>query len=399
MRDQPHPNDLIARKGRLAGGVATACTMLIALTVSLPASGAPSSVASRQRQADSIIAQLNSLDSDLNRAVESYDGARLHLDQTRRAIRTNAFELKVAKHNLGRARSAVAQRLVAIYTGGDQSSAIEVFLGAKSLEDVITRLDAADALAAQDARIAREATSFRSEVGARRTSLVHQRSRELQLVDEAAARKGQIEASIGRRQSLLASVKGEIARMQAADRVRQLQIVAGVRARLAAQNQAAAQVQVSQPPTPAETNPSIVPALPTTTLDGPTSTLQAGPTSAPPSRYGGAVGIAMRYIGVPYKWGGASPSSGFDCSGFTMYVYAQLGVALPHYTGDQWQMGVAVSRNDLQPGDLVFFDGLGHEGMYIGNNQFIHAPHTGDFVKISSITGWYSDTYMGARRL
>jgi cell wall-associated NlpC family hydrolase len=62
-------------------------------------------------------------------------------------------------------------------------------------------------------------------------------------------------------------------------------------------------------------------------------------------------------------------------------------------------MGVAVPRDQLQPGDLVFFDGLGHEGMYIGNNQFIHAPHTGDVVKISSITGWYASTYVGARRV
>jgi len=110
------------------------------------------------------------------------------------------------------------------------------------------------------------------------------------------------------------------------------------------------------------------------------------------------VAVAMRYLGVPYVWGESTPS-GFDCSGFTMYVYAQIGVSLPHYTGAQWQMGTAVARNELQPGDLVFFDGLGHEGMYIGNNQFIHAPHTGDVVKISSLTGWYSSTYMGARRL
>jgi cell wall-associated NlpC family hydrolase len=82
-----------------------------------------------------------------------------------------------------------------------------------------------------------------------------------------------------------------------------------------------------------------------------------------------------------------------------MYVYAQIGVALPHYTGAQWGMGAPVRQGDLQPGDLVFFDGLGHEGMYIGGNQFIHAPRTGDVVKISSLSGWYAQTYIGARRL
>jgi cell wall-associated NlpC family hydrolase len=82
-----------------------------------------------------------------------------------------------------------------------------------------------------------------------------------------------------------------------------------------------------------------------------------------------------------------------------MYVYAQMGVSLPHYTGAQWNVGVPVSRGDLQPGDLVFFDGLGHVGIYVGGGSFIHAPHTGDVVKISSMTGWYASTYVGARRI
>jgi peptidoglycan DL-endopeptidase CwlO len=83
-----------------------------------------------------------------------------------------------------------------------------------------------------------------------------------------------------------------------------------------------------------------------------------------------------------------------------MYVYAQVGVSLPHYTGAQWGMGVPVSYSDLQPGDLVFFDGLGHVGIYIGGGEFIHAPHTGDVVRIDSLSeGWYAATYDGARRI
>jgi peptidoglycan DL-endopeptidase CwlO len=121
---------------------------------------------------------------------------------------------------------------------------------------------------------------------------------------------------------------------------------------------------------------------------------------APPpdgSRASQVVAIALQYLGVPYVWGGMSPS-GFDCSGLTAYAYAQIGISLPHHAASQWNYGVPVSRGSEQPGDLVFFSGLGHMGMYIGGGQFVHAPHTGDVVKISSLAerGY---GYMGARRL
>lgn len=383
-------------KSRSRARVALAIVLVVILLgIALPASGAPPTVQGKQQQADAIIAEINSLDSNLNRAVEAYDGARLHLAQTQRAIRSNTFVLKVAKHNLKKARENVAERLVALYEQGGQQSTIEVILGAKSLDDVINGIDAAQRVTAQDAAIARQTGVFRREVIARQRSLIEGRKRATRLVTEAAAKRSAIESSIRERQRLLASVKDEIGRMQAAERSRQLLIAQQVRARLAEQARAQARANAT---TSAETTATPFDQSPTSTTTGPSQPQQPA-TTAPPARYGGVVAIAMRYLGVPYVWGGASPSTGFDCSGFTMYVYAQIGVSLPHYTGDQWQMGTAVARDQLQPGDLVFFDGLGHEGIYIGNNQFIHAPHTGDVVKISSISGWYADTYVGARRL
>jgi peptidoglycan hydrolase-like protein with peptidoglycan-binding domain len=125
--------------------------------------------------------------------------------------------------------------------------------------------------------------------------------------------------------------------------------------------------------------------------------------SAPPRRAEGvgarAVGIAERYLGVPYLWGGASPS-GFDCSGLVMYVYAQLGVHLPHFAAAQFRDGRHVRMDQLRRGDLVFFDDLNHVGIYIGGGRFIHAPHTGDHVRISSLSsGWYAENYDGATRV
>ena len=111
-----------------------------------------------------------------------------------------------------------------------------------------------------------------------------------------------------------------------------------------------------------------------------------------------AVADAMRLRGAPYSWGGTTPA-GFDCSGFTAYVYAKLGITLAHSTYAQWDAGTHIPRGDLQPGDLVFFAGIGHVGIYIGGGRFIHAPHTGTVVQISSLSGWYSSEYVGARRI
>lgn len=106
----------------------------------------------------------------------------------------------------------------------------------------------------------------------------------------------------------------------------------------------------------------------------------------------------MQYLGILHVWGAASPSVGFNCSGLTSYVFAQVRVSLPHYAAAQYGYGVAVSKDQLQAGDLVFFRSLGHMGMYIGGGSFIHAPRTGDVVKISSLstattrpTGWEPD--------
>jgi cell wall-associated NlpC family hydrolase len=110
--------------------------------------------------------------------------------------------------------------------------------------------------------------------------------------------------------------------------------------------------------------------------------------------------FARHLLGIPYRYGGSSPSSGFDCSGFVRFVYSHFGVNLPHSSYADFDLGKKISRNSLKPGDLVFFDSVGHVGMYIGNGRFIHAPHTGLRVMVSSLNdAWYAARYDGARRL
>lgn len=126
-------------------------------------------------------------------------------------------------------------------------------------------------------------------------------------------------------------------------------------------------------------------------------------TSVPASSNGSAiVATAKKYLGYKYVYGGSSPSTGFDCSGFTSYVFKQHGITLSRTSAGQYSNGVAVSRSNLQPGDLVMFgkSSITHVAIYIGGGQIIHASTPSTGVRIDSLsTGYYSNNYYGARRV
>ena len=147
-------------------------------------------------------------------------------------------------------------------------------------------------------------------------------------------------------------------------------------------------------PAPAPPSPAPGPAPP------------PSPGAPPPaaSRSQQALAIAEQYLGTPFVYGGASPATGFDDGGLVQYAYGQVGVALPRVAADQFTAGAPVAMADLRPGDLVLFEDLtayiNHVGLYAGNGQFLHAPHTGDVIRYSSLSEpYYAHSFAGARRV
>jgi cell wall-associated NlpC family hydrolase len=348
--------------GLLAAGLSAA---------SVPGARADS-ISAKRAQAQGVLAKLQQLDAAAQRANSRYQAASQKLRLVEHRLRINHQALGVARGNLGRAQRTLAKRLVAIYTTQDQQSSLAVILGARSLDDLVSRIETVNSVSKQDTALIDEVISFHRQVVHRRTLLRNERARQSRLVATRAAERNQIQARVASEQRLYSSVRSQIAQMISQQQAAQQ---AAARAARAAASQVAA----------------------------PKVSFGSGPvsTSVPGDRYSGVVGVAMRYLGTPYVYGGASPS-GFDCSGLVMYAYAQVGVSLPHYTVAQYNYSnsVSVSRSQLEPGDLVFFAGLGHVGIYVGGGNFIHAPHTGSVVRIDSLnSGWYSSEYDGAKRI
>jgi len=347
---------------------------IAALCAAASANATPGTVASKQAQAQQVLAQIQQIDDSLGAAVESYNLANVRLQKIETDQRENRTQLKLTRKNLKVAQDSLAARLVSAYTSTQDNSTLSVLLGASSLDDLLNRIEAVNSTSRQDASIVQQVTSFKAAIQRNREELRKAHSEQQTIVAQKAAQKQRIESQLASRRQLLSSIKGQIARIRAAEEAQQRQLAAAARSRLGG-------VQV---PVPEGV--------------GISASTPEGSSVAPPNVHGGVVGIAMQYLGVPYVWGGSTPR-GFDCSGFVSYVFAQIGVSMPHSSYSQFAMGTPVSIGQLQAGDLVFFTGASHVGIYIGGGQFIHAPHTGDVVKISSLSGYYSSNFAGGRRI
>ena len=366
------------------------------------AARAATPVAAKRAQARRVEARVNTLGLQLEQVVQRWDGQRIALAGVEVRLRHANSKLQIARRNLKVAQSDLLARLRALYVS-PPPGAVDIYVRAKSVTELVDQLESAQVLTRQDKAIAGAAVTFRDEVTRQKRVLVRERRHRTASLARLRVEHARIDAGIATQKRLLASIHQTIATLQAREAARVRRLAALARARVAhevalAQARAAAAAVQPQPAvgTPPPTAPAPVPAPVPVPAPAPSPT--PAPPPAPPTSHASAAAIAARYLGVPYVWGGASPG-GFDCSGLVMYVYAQLGVSLPHYTVAQWDATLPISTSDLQPGDLVFFDGLGHVGIYIGNGEFIHAPHTGTVVQVASLSGYWLEHLDGARRV
>ncbi|MDX6647294.1 MAG: peptidoglycan DL-endopeptidase CwlO [Miltoncostaeaceae bacterium] len=346
--------------------VVLAALGLAALGVTL-APAQPGTIQGKRAQVAQLQAQLAAVDAQVERAVEAYNGARYRLSVISDRIVENRRLLVRAKRDLLASQIILSKRLRIIYREGEPTLA-EVLLSSSSFSAVVSKLDTLSQIAREDGRVVQNVRDFRGRTIAARKALIVDRAHARVEVSNRAQERDRVAALLRQRRAVLDSAQADLRRALEAEQARQRAAALAARQRL---------LQAQEVPSA---------GTPSEPLLGP---LPSGDGNA------AAASIAMRYLGVPYVWGGASPS-GFDCSGLASYVYAQIGKSVPHYTGAIYGAFPHVPSDQLQAGDLVFFNGLGHMGIYLGNGQYVHAPHTGDVVRVASMSG--RSDYVGAVR-
>jgi cell wall-associated NlpC family hydrolase len=299
-------------------------------------------LAARQARLEALKAQLDELDKELEIATEASNAAQEKLDGLRSRIATAQGDLAKAEEAARVQQDLLAKRAAEIYRRGDNNT-IEIVLGSKSLPDFMTRLEFLGVIGQADAELASQLVAQRDSLKQTEVDLETQRQQAEALQFDLSARKREIELRIADRKLMLQNTQSDLLGALDSEAARRAKDEAAIYQAILA------------------------------------GAKDKGIDTSP----GGVVETALAYHGVPYLWGGATPA-GMDCSGLVLYVFKQHGVDLPHYSGSQFELGMRVDPSQIIPGDVVFFGSpVHHVGIYIGGGYFIHAPKTGDFVKIT----------------
>jgi cell wall-associated NlpC family hydrolase len=410
--------------------VAAACALaLVSISAVIPASADP--IGDKQRQAAHIADEIERLGDVAANLGEAYNGAVVKLQRAQADVDAAQAKLTDLETRLRSVRSAATAFALRAYMYADQTSGMASLLAGTSVSSGSAQREGYNAVAlGNTADVTDNMKAVIEDSNRQKAVLESAQARQAQLAQDTKNRQKAAESAQASQQKTLVKVKGELATLVVQEQQRRAAAAAAQAAAdkqraeaalLLAQQQtsAAAAAAAAAKPTPAAL-PAVRPLSPVSTA-APTTKAPAGndgngnngngnndssraPAADPPAvevpatspGAATAVRAALSQLGVPYRFAAAEPGVAFDCSGLTMWAWGQAGVSLPHFAAAQYAMLPHVSRDQLQPGDLVFFYAdLSHEGIYIGNGQFVHAPRTGDVVKISPLAG---RNFVGAAR-
>jgi cell wall-associated NlpC family hydrolase len=332
-------------------------------------------------------ASLQQLNVQAEVAFEAYNEAKVKLATARRAVHTAHVVLTGANVQVAKGQRRATNFAKAAYESGGLSR-LSAYLKPGGAAQLVSRVGAIDAISSSEhATLERlQAAQIYQRVVSNQAEAVQGKASRAAAV--ATRAKTVAQAAVARQTSVLAGLHHQQARLRNLLASAKSQASALEQAHLAALARARRRAAQQATPTPPSHSP----------YSG-SSGSTAGTVSATTAL--AAVHDAESQIGKPYEWGAAGPST-YDCSGLVMWAYAQVGVHLDHWTGDQWNEGAHVSRTELQPGDLVFFayntsdpSTIHHVGLYVGNGQMVDAPYTGVDVRYDSA---FRSDYIGAVR-
>ncbi len=346
-----------------------------------PSASPAATLASRQAQAAELDAQVSKLENRYDHLQERFRGAQYELDRIQKEVEQAQRVVVATRRDLGVAKMNLADRADAIYrTGGGDDLADLVSSG--SFNDFFARIETRRRIGDQDATVLETVEALNARVERKARALKQARTRAAAATRRARAAKEEMGTVLAERQAKLDSVNSDIRAIMAEQR-------------RAAAARAAAAARESAALARTDEMPGDAPSSESSSSSG-TSSLITVPLPPGSSTAAAAANAAMTKLGSRYVWAASGPDT-FDCSGLVTWAFAQAGRSgLPHSTYSLINMGVEVPMDQLQVGDLVFSASLGHMGIYVGNNSFVHAPRTGDVVKVTSLSDY---SLARARRL
>ena len=353
--------------------------------------------------------KIYSLNAEIEPLVATIDENNTQIEQIKVEVENTEKEIETAKEDIANTEEVLGKRIRELYKSGGQSSYIMLLFSADSFNDLISKIESTSRLVKIDKKIVKELEEKQDSLNQNIESLDAKNEDLVKINEETQKSLSEFEAKKAEQETLVEQAKAEQAEFEReflAVSERQLvtpqyAVIENSSSSIDQLNSAISQLrsirdnQLKSNIVKEEVNEKIEAAKAKVAelqaaIDAANAASKPNRGDSTVSATGNAiVDYAYKFLGTPYVWAGTSPS-GFDCSGFTQYVFKNAaGVSLPRITYDQINVGTPVAYSDLQPGDLVF-PHTGHVGIYIGGGQMIHAPSTGDVVKVSSVYKFYT---------